>query len=62
MESEPITMCVHRLFIRYQYQLSKLLYRKITDPGDFLSDRVLLEEFAGIVPYSEEVLISPQYN
>ena len=28
----------------------------------FLIRKDLLEEFAGIIPYSEEVLISPQYN
>jgi len=28
----------------------------------FLIRKDLLEEFAGVIPYSEEVLISPQYN
>ena len=30
--------------------------------GRFLIRKDLLEEFAGIIPYSEEVLISPQHN
>ena len=35
-------VCTQIVVSRYQYQLSLVIYRKITDPGDFLSERIYL--------------------
>ena len=55
-------MCVHRLFIKVPVSIVNINLHEDHRSGRFLNRKDLLEEFAGIIPYSEEVLISSQYD